>query len=1262
MIMLQNITPSHLDDGIDKTGAVTSKAYWDNRLASIPLTPQLPFIKEPVSGVDSNLSDKPIVLIQSVNKDDWLKIKNHALTQKVMPVSLFAATFADLLGRWASRPDVTLNLKLLHGARSGSGINQVFTGAVLVPLAYTIAQDESWLDACKRIDEQLRIAHAQGPVSPQLVRQKQLENGTGHEIHAPVLLYTNLPVAEAGVELTQHNYDIQPEPSVETPWLQSHILETDDGIQITWEATPGVLDHSLLEDMFDGQFELLSRLMETPGHTTPPSLLSRSQRERREQVNDTNTPVEEKLLHGDFFKRAQEKPEQVALLWDEDGRSRNMSYGELADKALCLAASLVEKGVNPGDLVAVSLPRGAQQIVAVLAVLAAGATYVPIGVGQPQARQERIYHIAGLSHLVTDRNSLGHVPSSTDVRVTLVEEADATTPLAGPVESTADTLAYVIFTSGSTGEPKGVEITHLAAGNTVQDICKRFALNEQDRVLAVSALDFDLSVFDIFGLLSIGGALGLIEEGDQREAKVWLDLVERMQITLWNSVPAILDMLVSVAQTPQQLVSLRLAMASGDWIGLDLPGRLADLCPHCRFISLGGATEASIWSNYFEVTEVDPGWPSIPYGRPLGNQQFRVVDTLGRDCPELVAGELWIGGMGVARGYLGNPQLSAEQFIVIDAKPWYRTGDQGRYLRDGNLEFLGRRDHQVKLGGYRIELGEVEAALRRFPGVGQSIAALTADRGAKHLVAAVVPETASLGEIAYTPDSQEHLDADLKAARASYREIQSASVERVLVEILKLDTLLRDSVTAPWHPRAHLSIADTFMPVLRIWLRWLSERQLLLPREDGFTAGPRLSEVAGNNNRSAEHDDDGPAHASLIAKLRQHLLGRLTDYRQIMAGRLSPTVLLDDEVLSPESLSAQDPEVALGLQQFAETITRLACDAGQPLEVAVLGGRSGLVTEKLLGLLSPESIRCTLLESAASLLEVSRDRLGPLVQQRKYSIDYQKVAEDRVPKQLRYRFDLVLAVNVLHRYADPSHGCAIASLLLRRGGRLLALEFSELTPIALLTSVLLDGGFDHLDHDRRRANNPMLTSETWATRLREAGLRDIRHYPVGDGFTEWLEAACGYSRIELDQQALHEHAQSQLPAHMLPDRIEVLPWLPLSANGKLDRVAFAAGFKLAKQEIALGDEPHEGMEQALAKIWQRLLNTTRVGRTHSFFEAGGDSLLATRFVAAVKNQLGMELTLGEMFAEPNLAGIAAVLQQKNPQQADQLPHMVEGEI
>jgi dihydroaeruginoic acid synthetase len=133
---------------------------------------------------------------------------------------------------------------------------------------------------------------------------------------------------------------------------------------------------------------------------------------------------------------------------------------------------------------------------------------------------------------------------------------------------------------------------------------------------------------------------------------------------------------------------------------------------------------------------------------------------------------------------------------------------------------------------------------------------------------------------------------------------------------------------------------------------------------------------------------------------------------------------------------------------------------------------------------------------------------------------------------------------------------------------------------------------------------------------------------------------------------------------MLPDRIEVLPWLPLSANGKLDRVAFAAGFNfnLTNQEIAAGDEPHKGMEQALAKIWKRLLNTTSVGRTHSFFEAGGDSLLATRFVAAVKDQLGMELTLGEMFAEPNLAGIAAVLQQKNPQQTDQLPQMVEGEI
>ena len=408
--------------------------------------------------------------------------------------------------------------------------------------------------------------------------------------------------------------------------------------------------------------------------------------------------------------------------------------------ARSIAAFLLENRVKKGDGIGVACRRGVEQIAAILGVLATGGRYVIVGNTQPMKRKRVICDKADIQIVLTDEKK--DWEKMTGVTIAYLKDILRTEPLETPVSIEGWESAYVIFTSGTTGEPKGVEITHQAAVNTIYSLNQTYGIGEQDSVLAVSNTDFDLSVYDMFGMLSVGGKIVLLSEENRRNAKHWCSLMQRHSVTIWNSVPVLLDMLLLEAKAQHMTFeNLRYVMQSGDWIGLDLPERLNRIAKDARFISMGGATEAAIWSNYQEVTLPLPKeWKTIPYGHPLPNQKYRVVNAKAEDCPDLVEGELWIGGSGVAKGYVNEPELTAEKFPVYKGERWYRTGDYGRFWRNGTIEFLGRRDYQVKIRGHRIELEEIEHNLRRNKFIEQTIVMpVENEQGRKYLAGFVVP-------------------------------------------------------------------------------------------------------------------------------------------------------------------------------------------------------------------------------------------------------------------------------------------------------------------------------------------------------------------------------------------------------------------------------------------------------------------------------------------------------------------------------------------
>ncbi|WP_331767528.1 amino acid adenylation domain-containing protein [Embleya sp. NBC_00896] len=711
-----------------RAAAERAGAYWHERIPDLPGAPELP-LRGP----------RPADLSRVTRRHLWLTAEERghwsarAHAHGVTPAMAFATAFAGVLAGWSATPRFLLNVPLFDREDLHPDVPRLvgdFTGSVLLDV--DMSKPRSFLDHARALQTRMHHDAAHADHSGLHVL-RDMARARGEQVLAPIVYTSALGLGELFDPdvrrlFGEPSWILSQGPQV---LLDAQITEVRGGLLVNWDIRENAFPDGVADAMFAAYRELVTRLgtAEADWRLPIPDLLPAAQRTVLDRVNATDAPRSHRALHDGFFAHAAARPHAPAVLWglpDADGGT--LSYGELAERALRVAAALRARGIASGDTVAITLPKGPEQIVAALGVLAAGAAYVPIGVEQPAARRERIHRTAGARLVLdTDGTSGG---SALAPALALADAVAHPAPPAGglPVPVDEESIAYVLFTSGSTGEPKGVEVPHRAAMNTIDDLVERFALGPADRALGLSALDFDLSVFDVFGLLSAGGAVVLPADQDRREAGRWVDLVRERHVTVVNCVPALLDMLLTAGAAPTSAglgSGLRVVLLGGDWVTVDLPGRLHAQVPGCRFVALGGTTETAIHSTVHEVragTELPAHWRTIPYGTPLRNVRCRVVDAVGRDSPDWVPGELWIGGDGVAAGYRGDPERTADRFREVAGRRWYRTGDLARRLPDGTLEFLGRGDHQVKLRGFRIEPGEIEAALAGVAGVRRAVA------------------------------------------------------------------------------------------------------------------------------------------------------------------------------------------------------------------------------------------------------------------------------------------------------------------------------------------------------------------------------------------------------------------------------------------------------------------------------------------------------------------------------------------------------------
>ncbi len=549
-----------------------------------------------------------------------------------------------------------------------------------------------------------------------------------------------------------------------TNTLLDFTVSTMGGFGVFLSYTAYAISDEDIEKLYIYFEEILNKFFHEPERLAQKTEIFPS--EEKENVlyrfNDTKTDYSrDKTVHQLFEEQVERTPDNTAVIGRGQGTGKRdvfLSYRQLNQRSNQLARELRKRGVVHNRFVPVIMDRTVEMVVAVMGIIKAGGAYVPIEPYLPEARISTCISAVKSRYLITSRSHLsmvdrisGNFTELTDIfclddivgldsvldglfkdKVFVcseeIQENKGETP---KPSAAAEDIAYVIFTSGTTGTPKGVVEQHRPVINILEWVNNSFHVNSLDKQLFITSLSFDLSVYDIFGLLAAGGSVRVVDTDDLKSPERLLDIIFEEGITFWDSAPAALQQLIPYIQqlndgtrSYPNKSRLRLAFLSGDWIPLTMPDILKEAFEGVEVIGLGGGTEATIWSNYYPIGEVKSYWRSIPYGKPIQNARYYILDQYLNPSPIGVPGDLYIGGECLAMGYINDEALTAKKFLDNPYAPGekiYRTGDMSRWFADGNMEFLGRLDNQVKIRGYRIELGEIESQLLKHDDIKEAV-------------------------------------------------------------------------------------------------------------------------------------------------------------------------------------------------------------------------------------------------------------------------------------------------------------------------------------------------------------------------------------------------------------------------------------------------------------------------------------------------------------------------------------------------------------
>ncbi|OOM14394.1 tyrocidine synthase 3 [Clostridium saccharobutylicum] len=703
-----------------------AKEYWLSRIPSLPEPATLPLICDP----SSIKKLEGVLKACTLTLEEYELIERKARANNLSTFVVLLTAFSKVIGKWNYRKKILLNIPKFDRPQFHPDINNI-VGECSTFILFE-AQDiegETFLETCKRNQNQLLEAEENSTFTGMEVLREiyKYKNNYGTGV-VPIVFSSILDFPEVERKYFKTTYT---ETHTSQVWIDIDAQRCNGQIEFNWNCIKGLFDENMLDSMVNMQMDILKKaaFFDEFWNEVDKAYLPEKDKEIIEKVNDTCKEFKFKSL-GEILENSFDKYKSNVAIGCSD---KTYTYDELRKMVINTTMILKENNVTNGDHVALFLEKSVKQIACVLACTYIGAVYIPIEYECPGLRLKRIIERTNCKCIICDLNKIKDVKKF-EVNKIYIDEVDLNKDLTCKLDcykGNEEDVFVIIHTSGSTGNPKAVLVQQKGIVNCLKFTNEKFNINPNDSVLSLTNFAHDMSMFDIFGMIMAGGKIILPHEKSIKDPMHWIELIKKYDITIWNSVPAMLQMLSETIDLidENEFKSYRVVFSGGDYFKVNLAKNLMSKMPKAKLISVGGPTETTLWNIYHEIIKEDINNGVIPYGRPIDNNKYYVLDENLNEVPIGVNGKLYVSGIGVTKGYYNDENSTNKKYLMYkNGERIYDTGDMGCYLKDGQIEFMGREDFQVKINGKRIELGEIESVLNEYPGIKQGIAKVSKDK------------------------------------------------------------------------------------------------------------------------------------------------------------------------------------------------------------------------------------------------------------------------------------------------------------------------------------------------------------------------------------------------------------------------------------------------------------------------------------------------------------------------------------------------------